>query len=178
MTQSESSRLISLVAEGWNEHAALESSCVGVKYSGQKVRSFFDGYGALRFATTNNILINPTSDPRMEELIEYSVGIPADHELGDLFAEFHGSLDDLYNTVKKSWTLAPTMHEGDYFHPGAPDHKERAKNPNRAASRRGARKGKSKRDAATRAFARSAKGSVFHRRLGRYLSRKSDRGYG
>lgn len=82
---------------------------VGINYNGGKLRSFFDGYGDLRFCTEDDVLIDPSSDPRLEELIEFSNNLPADHELFSVFQSFTGTLDELHQAVVGSYHLAPVL---------------------------------------------------------------------
>jgi hypothetical protein len=75
---------------------------------GEAMRTFFDGTGELRFASLDDVLIDPTSDDRLSELVEYADNISVDSELFDLFDTFVGSLGDLYSEVTDNYYMATT----------------------------------------------------------------------
>lgn len=79
---------------------------VGDSYcADKKLRTFFDGEGKLRFSTEENVLIRPSSDPRLLELIAYADCLEVDNPLFDLFESYLGTLDDLYKRVTDAFSL-------------------------------------------------------------------------
>ena len=83
---------------------------VGVKYDSRgSLRTFFDGYGRLRFCTENDVLINPDSDHRLQELMQYADALDVDNPLFDLFESYEGSLDVLYKQVTDAFSLIPEI---------------------------------------------------------------------
>lgn len=75
---------------------------------GEALRTFFDGSGELRFASLDDVLIDPTSDERLSELVEYADNVSVDSHLFDLFDTFVGPLAELYAEVTRSCYLATT----------------------------------------------------------------------
>lgn len=82
------------------------SSTIGTFYhKGESIKTFFDGSGVLRFSTEDDVLINPSSDYRLLELMEYADVMSVDSPLFDLFERYEGSLDSLYRRVTDEYSL-------------------------------------------------------------------------
>jgi len=81
---------------------------VGTAYNGGTILTFYDSQGELRFSTLENVLIDPTSDGRIQRLIQFAESAPVDSELVDLLEKYRGSLEDLYQHVVSNFTLVPT----------------------------------------------------------------------
>lgn len=69
------------------------------------IKAYFDSYGDLRFCTPENVLIDPSIDERLQELINFSESASADHDVLSILNGFEGSLDELYRRVKLNWSL-------------------------------------------------------------------------
>lgn len=73
------------------------------------LKTFFDGYGNLRFCDENDILINPMSDYRLVELTQYADSLDTDNPLFDLFENYEGSLEELYKKVTDAFSLGTQL---------------------------------------------------------------------
>jgi hypothetical protein len=78
--------------------------------AGESIRTYFDSYGSLRFCSlSDDVLINPASDSRLQELMQYADALSVDSPLFDLFESFEGTLEDLYQQVTDGFSLAGMM---------------------------------------------------------------------
>lgn len=113
--------LVDLVLEGVAPHHALDiyladqripireaddTIGIGVSFdAGMPIKTFFDGLGRLRFCTEDDVLIDPSSDSRLRELMQYADALDVDSPLFDLFESFEGNLATLYKQVTDAFSL-------------------------------------------------------------------------
>lgn len=78
--------------------------------AGECLRTYFDSYGDLRFCSlADDVLINPASDSRLQELMQYADALSVDSPLFDLFEAYEGTLEDLYQKVTDAFSLVGVM---------------------------------------------------------------------
>lgn len=96
------------LADQWTPlREASDTIGIGVLFDAENpIKTFFDGYGRLRFCTENDVLIDPSSDSRLQELMQYADALDVDCPLFDLFERFEGTLDSLYRKVTDAFYLA------------------------------------------------------------------------
>lgn len=101
----------SLVDRTFDTQQVIDTTrVIGISHQAEKpLKTFFDGYGELRFCTEDDILINPNSDSRLQELMLYAEALDVDNPLFDLFETYEGTLDNLYKRVTDAFTLASLM---------------------------------------------------------------------
>lgn len=94
--------LIEAVVDGADPAIVLDRARVGIPYrDGMQIRTFFDGYGDLRFCTKHDVLIDHNSNDQMMWLREVAANeLEADNPLVDIFSDFAGDLDSLCRSVK------------------------------------------------------------------------------
>jgi hypothetical protein len=89
-----------------NIREANDTTGIGVSLDAEvPVKTFFDGSGRLRFCTENDVLIDPSSDSRLQELMQCADALDVDCPLFDLFERFEGTLDSLYKQVTDAFSL-------------------------------------------------------------------------
>lgn len=170
---------IDKVVNGADPDVSLLSESVGVPFVGQKIRAFLDGESNLRFATEDGVLIDETTDERLNFLCAHVLDSDIKDPKFDILDDFCGNLDDLYKHFgideqdrRPRTYKRPRKRRFAARGPAVNPLTGKRKDPRkRAVARRVARKFAAKRKAASKRFARTAKSKQFHKKLGKLAAK-------
>jgi len=166
--------IIKQVIEGQDPFKVI-SNLVGTKDRSiktsnyRRVRTFFSPSGGIVFATEENIQIDPNSDDRLLEIKKFVEDTDPEDEILDELENFLGDISELEEIIGRAQRTARRPRIRKYrrkskaFDPVTGKRKDPKR---RLLARKVARRFASKRRAASRRFARSAKGKAFFRKLG------------
>jgi hypothetical protein len=180
--ESISDEIINKVLEG-NDPFEVINNLIDVKdrivnsSDYQRVRTFFDPFGDIVFATEENVQIDPESNSRLIEIKKFIENINSEEDILDNFEEdildnfenFFGSITELEEIIGRAQRtsrrprLRKHRKKSQAFDPVTGKRKDPKR---RLLARKTARRFASKRKAASRRFARSSKGKAFFRKLG------------
>jgi len=162
---------------------AIEATLEGESFNeamitDHSIQTFIDEAGRLRFATLDDVLLE--NDDLMEVISEVYESASTDSGIPELLDGYEGPIEILYLSIAESFDLAEFVRTamrprkrrfsklGAAFNPITGKRKDPHK---RVLARKVARKGRAKRKVAARKFARSAKGKLFHKKLGKLVAR-------